>query len=164
MYIYHNVFVKYYRSRDREFIDPWAPNAGPMNTGGFNGLNSNNMMANTMGNLGNAVNPLANNLAQQLPVMGNNLNSLGNLSSMVSNGMAGNLGVNLPNNNTPTFITGNGSLNSMGNNNGLRSGNGSNNDEGKNTTQVTIPKDVSIIISILIVLYVFRLLLLFHIN
>lgn len=155
-----------FRSRERDFIDPWAPNQGPVggqlnsfgvpsltgnNAGGFGGNNfgganlpnqnqfgGNNGLGNGMGYGGNN-NPNLNSLT------GNN--GAGSLSQLGGGQLGGNSsygqGLGQGNNSYGNSIGGgsnaNGPIYGMNNNGGSNNGP---NDEGKETTQVTIPKDV----------------------
>lgn len=156
--------------RDRDFIDPWAPNQGPMggnnfggggngngfgnnfggNMGGMGGgnmgggggnMSGNGSMGGGGGNFGNQGNMgLGNNLGNSGGMGGNNMG--GGLGGGFNSGMGG------PGNNMSGNMGGgnmgpnNGGGNFGGNNAGGGGGGGGGGDD-KNTTQVTIPKDLA---------------------
>lgn len=142
--------------RDRDFIDPWAPNQGPLggslnsfgaplsgNGGAFGGNNfgggggggnlpNQNQFGNNGFNNPNLNGLSGNNGAGNLPQLGGVGQSGGSLDFGQGNNSYGNNLGGGNNANGPIF----GLNNNSGSNNGPNS-------DGKETTQVTIPKDVS---------------------
>lgn len=156
--------------RDRsDFIDPWAPNQGPISGpnfganlggnmsnfgGGGSGANFNSLpnAPNQFGGSGFGGNGMPfgmNGNPNNLPNSSGNMNLNGNMSNGFGSGNGGGSGNGLGGGN----FGGNPNMPVYSTNNNIGGGNGPN-DEPKETTQVTIPKDVSFLAAMISVSYI----------